>query len=114
VGQGRTPQEASRNAQLQTCTQYVGGQPQFFRGCREIPENNGPGFGHRPNRPGPGWGHGREEWTCTYTCGSKEFQEPKVGHGRNQYEAMRDAQAQQCTQYEGGFPKYFRGCQQTR
>ena len=49
-------------------------------------------------------------WECTYDCGSKAGQEPKVGRGYSQQQAMRDAQAQTCTQYVGGQPQYFQGC----
>jgi hypothetical protein len=49
-------------------------------------------------------------WQCTYTCGSRG-QEPKIGRGWSQPEARRDAQRQICTRYEGGYPKYFQGCE---
>lgn len=112
VGYGRSQYEAMRNAQAQTCTQYVGGQPQFFRGCVEIDNGRGNGGWHRPRPPhhNPGWGR-PEQWQCTYRCGSKPGQEPKVGFGRSQVEAARNAQAQTCTQYVGGNPTFFEGCQ---
>ena len=53
------------------------------------------------------------DWTCTYSCGSKG-QEPKFGHGRSQYEACREAQGQICTEYVGGYPQYYQGCNLVR
>lgn len=37
VGRGWTQDQASREAQRQTCTEYEGGSPKYYQGCTQVP-----------------------------------------------------------------------------
>jgi hypothetical protein len=106
VGRGWSQHEAARDAQRYTCTRYEGGSPKYYQGCEYVDNNGGGGNGGG----GGGWNPPyREEFECTYSCGSKG-QEQYTGRGWSEYEASRNAQRYTCTRYEGGTPKYFQGC----
>jgi dsRNA-specific ribonuclease len=105
TGRGWSQNDAIRDARRHTCHKYEGGQPKYYQGCQYVDDSRGGG-----DHDG-GWNPpGRQQWQCVFACGSKG-QEQKVGYGRSPREASRQAQRQICTKYEGGYPKYYVGCQ---